>query len=266
MSTIHEVDPEKFVDADKGTPANGRGAWTRAGIGHDYRYSLSPDPGKRIGTQAQVSLDHWSAGAGSYAIQRRLVELGHLAPLGDGERGIFGPKTVAAVKKFQAVSWDPANDTRLTVDGIIGMSDARALFTSMVLKAELSYEIPWRLLLGETNHESVMDPGAIGYYIYYPSYRGIDRAMSQINSKFNPQVTWLQAYDPSIALDWSAQRLRTYYNGYRKMYPKKPAELLWDAAVCAHNSPANANKWALNGAPPNEVAAKYVASVKNAIY
>ena len=36
--------------------------------------------------------------------------------------------------------------------------------------------------------------------------------------------------------------------------------------MCAHNSPANANKWALNGEAPNEVAARYVAAVKTAVF
>ena len=220
MSTIHEIDPEKFVNEAKSLPANGRGAWTKAGIGHDYRYSLSPDPKKRIGTQAQVSLDHWSAGAGAYAIQLRLVQLGHLAPLGDGERGIFGPRTEAAVRKFQAVSWDPDGGARLTVDGIVGTSDARALFSPLILAAEAKYKIPGRLLLGETNHESRLDPGAVGFFIYYPGYRGVDRGISQINSKYNQSTDWLQAYDPAYALDWSAKRMRDYFDGYKAKYPK----------------------------------------------
>lgn len=266
MATLHSVNPEKFVDQSAGDPANGRGAWTRMGIDFDYRYALSKDPAQRIGTRAHISLDHWAVAAGSYAIQLRLIKLGYMEPLADTERGIFGPRTVAAVKAFQESSTDPDGGAKLAVDGTVGRSDARALFTPVILAAERRYDIPGRLLLGETNHESALDPGSVGYFIYYPDYRGVDRGMSQINSKSNAQVTWEQAFGPEFSLDWSAKRLRTYFEQYNSRYPSQDDSVLWDAAVCAHNNPSAASKWAAQGYAPTDAAAKYVGSVKAAIY
>jgi len=265
VATLHQVDPEKFIDKSS-KPANGRGAWTKTGIDFDYRYAVSDDPTQRIGTRAQVSLGHWAVAAGSYAIQLRLIQLGHMDPLADSERGIFGPRTKTAVIDFQLVNKDPDGGAQLVHDGTIGRSDARALFTPLILAAEEANNIPDRLLLGETNHESAMDPGAVGYYIYYPDYRGVDRGMSQINSAANSSVSWLSSFNPQFSLSWSSQRLRSYYDKFKKSYPKQPSAVLWDAAVCAHNNPSAAGKWASSGSAPTEAAALYVTSVKNARY
>lgn len=266
MATFDTVDPDGFVRPAYGEPENGRGAWTREGIDFDYRYAMADEPSQRIGTRAEVSLDHWSVAAGSYAIQRRLVELGNMDPVGPNEKGIYGSRTRQAVRAFQADNEDPDGGARLHVDGIVGRSDARALFTPMITAAEKRHDIPRRLLLGETNHESMLDPGAVGYFIYYPDYRGVDRAMSQINAKANPQVSWHEAYDPRFALDWSARRMRSYFDGFRQRYPKTGTLALWDAAVCAHNNPSAAWQWARDGHPPTEAAAKYVSGVKHARY
>lgn len=266
MATLHSVNPERFVTPDTGKPPTGRGAWTRAGIEFNYRYTLAKEPAQRIGTRAEVSLDHWAVAAGSYAIQLRLVELNHMTPPGDAERGIFGPRTVEAVREFQGLNSDPDGNADLTVDGVVGRSDARALFTPLIRKAEAKYSIPHSLLVGETNHESGLDPGAVGYYIYYPDFRGVDRGMSQINSKANNQVSWLNSYNPWFSSDWSAARLRDYFDRFKKSYPKQPDSVLWDAAVCAHNNPSAAGSWAAKGHAPTDSAALYVTSVKNAVY
>lgn len=263
MATLHAVDPERFI---QGAPMAGRGAWTRKGIDFDYRYALSLDPAQRIGTRAELSLDHWAVAAGSYAIQQRLIELDLMQPLADSERGMFGPRTRDAVRAFQHVNKDPDGGVQLDEDGTVGRSDARALFTPLIRAAEYAYSIPDSLLLGETNHESVLDPGAVGFYIYYPDYRGVDRGMSQINSKANATVPWLATYTPMFSLDWSGRRLRTYFEQYRGRYSTTKVSILWDAAVCAHNNPSAAGKWAATGAPPTDAAAAYVAAVKNAVY
>lgn len=266
MPTMHQVDPQSFIHTATSEPAHGRGAWVREGIDFNYRYALADDPEQRIGVRAQESLAHWAVAAGSYAIQLRLVDLGYMDPIGDGERGIFGPRTDDAVRAFQESNVDPDGDEHLAVDGIVGKADCRALFTPLIRAAQRRNDIPRDLLLGETNHESQLDPGAVGYYIYYPDYRGVDRGMSQINSKFNSATTWLEAYDPAFALEWSADRLRGYFEKFRRDYPDAAVLTCWDAAVCAHNSPVNAAAWMRNGAPPNETAAKYVAAVKAARY
>lgn len=264
MTLLHAVSPQDFIDSTKSLPANGRGAWTKVGIDFEYRYALAPDSSQRIGTRAQVSLDHWAVAAGSFAIKKRLIDLGFMAPLADSERGIFGPRTQDAVKAFQAKNADPQGGRALSVDGIVGTSDARALFYPLVVKAMTKYGIPEHLLVGETNHESVFDPGAVGYFIYYPDYRGVDRGLSQINSKGT--VSWLDAFDPAFCIDWSGKRLRDYFNQYAANYPKQDTSVLWEAAVCAHNSPVNGNNWAKNGGPTNETAAAYVDGVRKATF
>lgn len=266
MATLYSVDPETFVKPASKTPANGRGAWSQVGIDFNYRYALSKDPAQRIGTRAEVSLDHWAVAAGCYAIQLRLVALKYMQPLADSERGIFGPRTDSAVRDFQGLAQDPDGGADLLVDGIVGRSDARALFTPLIMVAEEKYDIPEGLLIGETNRESAVDPGALGYFIYYPDYRGVDRGMSQINSSSNQQVAWLQAFNPTFALDWSAKRMRGFYDQYTSRYPKQPSSTLWDAAICAHNNPSAAGRWASTGVAPTEDAAKYVASVRAATY
>lgn len=265
MAIYTAVNPESFIDGST-KPANGRGAWVKRGIGFDYRYALAEDPAQRIGTQCEKSLDHWAVGIGCYAIQARLVELGHLSRVGEGEKGIFGPRTKAAVEAFQKASRDPAGGMRLDIDGTVGKSDTRALFTPLLEESENEYDIPDRLLVGETNHESALDPGAVGYFIYYPDYRGVDRGQSQINSRANEQVSWDQAFSPPFALDWSAKRLRSYYDRFKRDYPKTENTQLWCAAVCAHNNPSAAGKWAKDGGPPWKSAGDYVNSVLNARY
>ena len=96
-------------------------------------------------------------------------------------------------------------------------------------------------------------------------YGGVDRGMCQINSAANATVTWLQSFTPTYAIGWSAKRLRDYFGLFTQDYPSRPTAMRWDAAVCAHNSPARAYAWLKNGYPSGEAAA-YVAAVKNARY
>lgn len=265
MTVFHDIDPMlAFIRVNQSLPAFGRGAWTRTGIGFEYRYMINPVGQARIGTVAEKSLAHWAVAAGTWGIQERLISLGHMEPIDISEAGIFGPKTEAAVKGFQGRNNDPESGTALTVDGIVGMSDARGLFGSMIDDTELKYKIPERFLLGETNHESRLDPGAIGYYIYYPDFRGVDRGLSQINSK--TYADWFRSMSPAFAIDWSGARLRKAFDDFTKAYPSRAAATLWDAAICNHNSPAAAAQWAKNGIPPSDLAATYVSNTKAARY
>jgi hypothetical protein len=264
VTTFDQVDPESFISTKAGTPEHGRGAWTRTGIDFDYRYRVHPKPKQRIGNRAEVSLDHWAVAAGSYAIAKRLNSLGYLNTIDESRLGVYNLRIARAVKRFQADNHDPDGNVKLTVDGTVGRSDARALFTPLITAAETKYGIPRRLLLGETNHESALDPGAIGYFIFYPDYRGVDRGMSQINSKANEQVSWMKAYDPEYSIDWSAKRMRGYFDLYHKLYPERKKSVLWLAAVCAHNNPWAASQWAKTGVAPTDSSAHYVNSVRNA--
>lgn len=258
-----QVDPMSFVSETEQTPPHGRGAWTKAGIDFDYRYARAPSKEERIGTRAEISLDHWAVAAGCYAIQLRLAALNFYEV---GRKGVFDSAMETAVKAFQTQNVDPINGSQLVRDGTVGMSDARALFTPVITWVQSRYAIPDKLLLGETNHESLLDPGAVGYYIYYPDYRGIDRGMSQINSKANGIVSWTDAFSPAFALDWSARRLRTVHDEFKIKFSATSDYELWNAAVCAHNNPSAALIWARTGFPPTVDAAKYVQGVRNSTY
>jgi len=261
-----QVDPNGFIDTDRSLPANGRGAWNRNGIGFDYRYAINPDGQPRIGSQADKSMAHWAVAAGCYIIQSRLITLGHMGPLSDGEKGLFGERTLAGVKAFQAVNKDPDGGAQLVTDGTVGRSDARALFTPILNAAERKYDIPNHYLRGECNHESMLDPGAVGYYIYYPDYRGVDRGAFQINSKSAPDVTWAQAFDATFAADWSAKRMRTNHDTYAARWPNQDDTVLWHAAILSHNNPSAAAIMARTGYPPYETSAAYINNVLLAIY
>lgn len=275
MATFLQVDPERLVDQTNHVPLHGRGAWTKEGIGFDYRPRLNPLGYPRIGTVAEKSLAHWAVAAGVAAIQRRLSAFGFMAPLPDDELGVFGPKTSQGVQAFQSDNADPASGGALWVDGIVGSSDSRALWTPEIDMAEDRYGIPDHLLRGEVNHESAMDAGAIGYIIYYAKiigtqttyqYRGVDRGLCQINSVAHSEVSWRDAMDPTVSIPWSGASLRAHYDQFKKWYPQQLTSVLWDAAVCAHNNPAAATNWARYGSAPTEAAALYVGYVKTARY
>ncbi len=266
MGTLAQVDPAGFIDTFAKLPVDGRGAWTRRGIGFDYRYAINGAGQPRIGTTAEKSLDHWAVASGCAAIQRRLHFLGIMVRLGDNELGIFGEKTRAAVLRFQETARDPDGGARLEQDGTVGRSDARALFTPLINQVEAEHRIPDRLLRGEIYHESALDPGAVGFYIYYPDYRGVDRGLGQINSKANPGVDWRQAFDPAFSIPWSGKRMRSFFDQFSRDYPNRSEQLLWDAAVCAHNSPVAARAWVRGNGAQTDQAAAYVNAVKAARY
>lgn len=269
VSTFLQIAPESFIHQPTHEPEHGRGAWTRAGIGDDYRYHHRK--GVAVGNEAEKSLDHWAVSAAVEAIQQRLVALGHLAPRPERYRGTFGSATRRAVMEFQRHNVDPEENRRLEVDGTVGRADARSLWTPVIDRETARARIPDRLLRGLLNHESRIDPGALGFYIYYQQddgstrYGGVDRGIGQVNSQANPQLTWLEAFRPWTAIEWSATRLRRTFAGFKLDYPAREDAMVWDAAVCAHNSPARARDWLENGRPSAEAAA-YVAAVKAARY
>jgi hypothetical protein len=272
--TYTQVDPESFIHLDTATPlpTHGRGAWTPYGIGFDTRYRTVPKdlaiPYPQLGTIPDRNLDCWAVAAGIHALQRRLIQLSFLEPVAPSEFGFFGPRTDAAVRAFQAATKDPGTSQKLEVDGIVGRTDSRALWTPLIDAAEKSFAIPQHILRGETMHESALDVGAVGWYIFYEGadYRGVDRGMSQINSRANASITWAQAFDPVFALPWSARRLRTYHDGFESDFPNRAQSLYWDAAICAHNNPSAARAWVKASEPTTTAAATYVSSVRKAIY
>jgi peptidoglycan hydrolase-like protein with peptidoglycan-binding domain len=268
VPTYTTVDPETFIDLDLGLPAHGRGAWSTAGIGFDYRYMLNPAGQLQVGTRPDISLSYWAVAAGVHAIQRRLIQLSYMESVGPSEFGYFGLRTQAGVKAFQAQNKDPGTGLALSQDGTVGRTDSRALWTPLIDAAEKKSSIPQHILRGETMHESGLDVGAVGWFIYYgvSDYRGVDRGMSQINSRANGSITWAQAFDPVFALVWSAARLRTYHDSFEGEFTGRAQSIYWDAAICAHNNPTAARAWVRNSGPTTDAAAQYVTSVREAIY
>jgi peptidoglycan hydrolase-like protein with peptidoglycan-binding domain len=264
MTTFSGVDPAGFLLPVGYT---GRGAWTHDGIGFSWRYEVAPVMDERIGKHAELSLSNWATSAGVWAIQRRLINTGFLSVDYTVERrGIFNVDTQTAVKKFQTHNVDPAGSKKLDVDGTVGTSDVRALFTPLIDVAEVTYNIPGHRLRGETMHESALDPGAVGGSVYNgPAFMGVDRGVSQINSLQNAQVTWTQAYDVGFSLNWSAQRLRAKFDSLKKLHPKTSDAVLWDAAILNHNNPSDADKYAA-GEVVSSTSLKYIADAAAAIY
>lgn len=265
VSTFKQVNPNSLIDIPNHTPLHGRGAWSTAGIESDYRYY---NDNERIGSEAGKSLAHWAVSAGVYGIQRVLIGNGYLYPLNITAWGVFGDSEEDAVRDFQADHLDPDGGTPLLVDGIVGRSDARALLRPMFVRFQNKHHVPQNFLVGQVAWESALDPGAVGYYIFYAGtsgtleYRGVDRGLVQANSR--GEVSWRQAYDPAYALNYSAKRMRTAFDGFVAKYPTRDRDVLWDAAIASHNSPLWASQWASWGAAPNEQILKYVNSVKNA--
>jgi hypothetical protein len=259
MAVLTAVDPEKLVNPTKKTPANGRGAWTRSGIDFASVYMLAPEGEKRLGAVAEKSLAHWAVAAGVRAIQLELHVQGYDPGVVDG---VWGPNTTKAVKEFQ-------KDAGLVNDGEFGRKSAVAMFTPALDMWEDVHDIPNKLLRGMINSESALDPGAVGYYIYYGEkleYRGVDRGPGQINSKAHPEISWLDAFDFNFATSYTAARLRETFDSLKKANPKQKTAVLWDAAVVSHNNPSAGRLWARDGVPPTEAAALYVDKVKKAIY
>lgn len=251
-----EVNPNTFVDVPNGKPAHGRGAWTKTGIGDDYRYHLRK--GVRVGNEAEKSLDHWAVSAGVGTIQQRLQDLGHMEAVSEENLGNFGRATEAGVRDFQA-------DNGLSVDGTIGRTDAKVLFQLLIDSNQVRRDIPDNLLRGLIMQESVLDPGAVGYYTFRDSgtFAGIDRGLSQINSEAHPDILWETSFDAGYAVGYSGKRLRVAFDVFTEDYPNRSVAMRWDASVCSHNSPVRARTWLRTGAPSDEAAA-YVAAVKKA--
>jgi peptidoglycan hydrolase-like protein with peptidoglycan-binding domain len=266
---FNEVDPTKF-ELPVGT--TGRGAWNSRGHGfNEWRYALSPRGVARMGSQCEKGLDYWATGAAIYAIRRRLIALGFVDEPDLKFVGTFGTEMQTAVKNWQATASDPSDGRELDTDGTVGRSDARALWTPLLDKAEAQNKIPEHYLRGQINFESGgLDPGAVGYYIWYasaqsgttePTWRfgGVDRGLQQNNSKHNPDISWAKAFDASWAIADAGIRLRSRFNELKSKYSTRSDDVLWQAAICSHNSPAYGDSWARVGAPPNTIASNYVA-------
>lgn len=267
-----DVDPEAFTEV-KSTDYKGRSAWTRRGFDYaDNRYMLSPRGKARAGSKSDLDLDHWAVAAGVHAIRLRLMQLSLIDAPDAKFVGNFGTEMQDAVKAFQSETKDVETGRPLVVDGIVGRTDAKALWTPLIDQIEGQNDIPDHLVRGMLMNESGLDPGAVGYFCWYANsdgsmrWGGVDRGLHQSNSKARANVSWVQAYDPIWAIETTGDELRQRFDALLAKYPGKDYSVYWDAAVCSHNSPAYGESWAKSGGPPNLTAATYVNHVKASVY
>jgi len=270
-----EVDPESFIHPEQEEPAHGRGAWNRNGMEWTWRYEYNRGE-TVLGSECEKSLDHWAVGAGVRAIQYRLSSLG-IDHFPVEARGVFNRRTQEAVRTFQGLHKDPKDGKPLEADGTVGTSDARALWTPVIDNAEDSNRIPNHYCRGQIAHESQLDPGALGSLAYDEDdpdnprppedrYNGFDRGLAQINSEALHTIEWVWCFRPWFAINFAAEKLRDSRNALGVKYPDQDPAVLWDAAICSHNSPVRGDLWAKHGEAPTAQAAAYVQGVKDAIY
>lgn len=131
------------------------------------------------------------------AIQRALNR--ELGPGTVRPDGVFGRATKSAVIRWQ-------NKMSISPWGGIGDSSSKLLFMPLLIssvKTQLQ-----RVVCGLVSHESLWDPGTVGYAD--PD----DLGLGQINMPANPAVTEEQAFQPKVAFEYieliMAQRLETF--------------------------------------------------------
>lgn len=271
--TFLDVDPATYPEM-RLTAYNGRGAWTKRGFDFPaYRLSLAPTQQERVGKNV-TDLDHWAVAAGCAAVKKRLTALGFLGTQTPAQAGTFNATTRSAVMAFQAANTNPLDDHRpLVIDGVVGTGDCAALFTPLMDAAESANGIPGHLLRGLTRAESGLDPGAVGYFMWYWDevsqswqWRGVDRGLCQINSVAQATSSWLECYDPDYAIFASARSLANHYGNYKRSNIQQSDTVLWQAAVLAHNNPSAGARWAQVGGPVSADAARYVSTVYGGVY
>jgi soluble lytic murein transglycosylase-like protein len=70
----------------------------------------------------------------------------------------------------------------------------------MINRSAEQYGVASTTLDAVLNCESMKNPDAIGDH-------GESRGISQINSRYHPEVTDEQAFDPEWSIDWTARRI-----------------------------------------------------------
>jgi soluble lytic murein transglycosylase-like protein len=230
--------------------ANGRGAWPTNGAGGTLNngkpgpyYEVAPTGVAAVGSQPKVDASHAAVTYGVKAIQARCNAAGYRDGAGhaltvDGWYGALTGQAVAAAQKA----------LKLTADGSVGPTTAKALFAPLATEVGAQKKIPSGYLCGQVRTESSFDPGAVGYVT------NNDCGIAQINLGYHPDVTIEQAFDPSFAIGWMGAYLTAAHanSDYRNR---------WDCAIASYNDPGAARSWAATGKAPNAAIAAYVESV-----
>lgn len=116
---------------------------------------------------------------------------------------LFGEAMENRVKEFQT-------SRGLKSDGQIGSKTSTELFRRRVVQVEAQYDLPAGTIGKQILLESAYDPVAIGYA------DPADHGIAQINLTIHSSVTIDEAYDPTFALDWAGNYIRTSYETVAK--------------------------------------------------
>ena len=163
--------------------------------------------------------------------------------------GYFAWRTRRAVKQFQA-------EEGLTADGQVGPITAQYLFLHRVDETERALGIADHLLFGLLYWESRFDPGVIAVN---PD-GSLDRYLAQINDTAHPEVSEVDAADPTYSIPYAGLRMKKAYDWYVKTCEPRA----WDCAVLQHNTPLGASKYCAEGVWATEKNRLYVESVRTA--
>lgn len=184
---------------------------------------------------------------GIASIQRRLSLQGFDTHRTDG---VFGFYSGSAAKEFQ-------RDRDLKpVDGSIGGTECRELWTNYVFKRAAYFDIPPEYLWGLIFQESGFDPCAVG------SVNPNDHGLMQINMETHQDVAEEQAFNAEFAIQWGGERMHEAYQSFKLNEDGTDCAWAWDCTIAQHNSPADARVWYETGVAPDEQIAHYVENVK----
>lgn len=174
----------------------GRGAWPVAGTGGTKKFKDASKPGpyyfEGSGEGIAANRDdneravHLAVKAYQRALRRRLgIDL--------NATGVYGPKTVEAVKAFQE------QHDNLTVWGGIGPDTSKALLhpdiAGVVLGAD-NNQITVDIVSGTIQTESMWDAGAVGFQDSH------DLGLAQINGPAHPNLSVPERFQPLVAYEF----------------------------------------------------------------
>lgn len=149
--------------------------------------------------------------------------------------GAFGPRTLAAVRRFQS-------HALIAVDGIAGMGTQTALGRAGVKVAEQGENLPAGLLRGLVENESGYAIGAVNWQV--PP--GVDCGLAQ-DRVHDPQGATPDRWEVAFgmgSLRNAAEELRSRHDSFYGDPGAKSHQRAWELASLAHNWPAGAAKLA----------------------
>lgn len=234
----------------------GRGAWSSKGVGGTLKplkkvvvpgpyYMLHPNPLGQVGAKAwlfnligqPVELNELATYHGVIAIQVLVNQLGFQCPIS----GVFTVETDQAVKGAQA-------KLGLKADGVVGQTTMKALINPVAAKiAKALMDIDPKPLYGILQNEGAYDPGAVGYF------DANDLGLAQINILSHPNVTISNAFCPSFAIKFIADKIAYGVNEFHDI----------ELAVASYNLGITGTKEWVRLGMPNEWVPSWATKPRN---